>query len=238
MIKNEEKKTTVKMRIVIALVALFTLGSTFALYAGIVLNYSNGSATSAERSEKEKRFNELYQEYLAQADAQADELSNKYFDSFVKYKSNVKAFNASDAQAGLEKKDLVKGSGEKITYKTDENGNITGLNTEYSAYYIGWLPDETIFDSSFNDPKNPSSLAAPLSGSLGLIQGWIEGIEGMRIGGVREITIPSALGYGAEGSGSAIPADTPLKFIVMVIDPVEEIEPSEELNQLINELYM
>ena len=60
----------------------------------------------------------------------------------------------------------------------------------------------------------------------------------MRIGGVREITIPSALGYGAEGSGSAIPADTPLKFIVMAIDPVEEIEPSEELNQLINELYM
>ena len=70
MIKNEEKKTTVKMRIVIALIALFTLGSTFALYAGIVLNYSNGSATSAERSEKEKRFNELYQEYLAQTSSQ------------------------------------------------------------------------------------------------------------------------------------------------------------------------
>ena len=225
------------MRIVIALIAIFTLGSTFALYAGIVLNYSNQETATKEQSEKQERFNQLYQEYLAQADAQAAELSDKYFDEFAKYKSNVKAFNASEAQLELKTKDLKKGSGEKITYATNEDGDITSLNTKYSAYYIGWLPDETVFDSSFNDFQNPSSLNEPLEGSLGLIQGWIEGIEGMRVGGVREITIPSTLGYGSEGSGSAIPGDTPLKFIVMIIDHVDEIEPSDELNELINELY-
>ena len=45
----------------------------------------------------------------------------------------------------------------------------------------------------------------------------------MKIGGVRELTIPSSQAYGETGSGDKIPANTPLKFVVMAIPPVEEI---------------
>ena len=53
----------------------------------------------------------------------------------------------------------------------------------------------------------------------------------MKIGGVRVVSIPSALGYGSEDQGT-IPANSPLKFVIMLIDKPEEIEMSEELINL------
>ena len=228
MIKNDEKKTTVKQRIVIIAIAVGMLGATFALYAGIVLGNMNQAAQNEVDSEKEKRFQELYAEYSEKVEAQSKELSGKYFDTFVEYKSRVKAFNAADVNT-LSTKDLKVGSGAEVT---DSN------YVDYAAYYVGWLSDGTVFDSSFNDPSNPSSLSAPLEGSVNMIQGWLDGIVGMKIGGVREISIPSALAYGDQAQGS-IPADSPLKFIVMLIDPVgdPEFAESEELQQLMNDLY-
>ena len=236
MIKNDDKKTTLKMRIIVAAIAVFMLGSSFALYASIVLNYSNNETAKSANKEKEDRFNELYEAYMKEVEEYTNKLSDKYFDEFVSYKSRVTAFNTADAQKELVKEDLKKGDGDKITYEYDDDGNVIGLNQEYSAYYIGWLSDETIFDSSFNDANNPSSLNEPLAGSTNLIQGWIEGVEGMRIGGVREITIPSTLAYGENESGS-IPANSPLKFIIMVVDAGEEPQPSEELEQLYYQLF-
>ncbi len=52
---------------------------------------------------------------------------------------------------------------------------------------------------------------------MSLIPGWAEGVIGMRVGGVREITIPSDLAYKDQGSGNDIPPNTPIKFIVYVI---------------------
>lgn len=236
MIKNDDKKTTLKMRIIVAAIAVFMLGSSFALYASIVLNYSNNETAKSANKEKEDHFNELYEAYMKEVEEYTNKLSDKYFDEFVSYKSRVTAFNTADAQKELVKEDLKKGDGDKITYEYDDDGNVIGLNQEYSAYYIGWLSDETIFDSSFNDANNPSSLNEPLAGSTNLIQGWIEGVEGMRIGGVREITIPSTLAYGENESGS-IPANSPLKFIIMVVDAGEEPQPSEELEQLYYQLF-
>jgi hypothetical protein len=46
----------------------------------------------------------------------------------------------------------------------------------------------------------------------------------MKVGGVRELTIPSDKAYGEAGSGDKIPANTPLKFIVMVIPTPEAIK--------------
>ena len=69
-----------------------------------------------------------------------------------------------------------------------------------------------------------------------MIQGWLDGIVGMKIGGVREITIPSVLAYGDQEQGK-IPANSPLKFVVMLIEKPEEIEISEELESLYGELY-
>jgi FKBP-type peptidyl-prolyl cis-trans isomerase len=95
---------------------------------------------------------------------------------------------------------------------------------------------ETIFDSSFNMTTDPTALKSPLNGSENMIQGWLEGIEGMHIGGIREITIPSVLGYGENAQGS-IPANSPLKFIIMLIEKPEHVEVSDELEKLALELY-
>jgi len=228
MIKNDELKTTGRQRIVIVVIAIFMLLSTFALYASVIMGGGSSSTTSTADNEKVERFNELYQKYLNAVDKQSAELSSKYFDTFVSYKSRVKAYNAADITTTTAK-DLVVGTGAEVT---DENF------VNYSAYYIGWLSDETIFDSSFDDAANPTSLKAPLEGTTNMIEGWLEGIVGMKIGGVREISIPSALAYGDQEQGS-IPANSPLKFVVMLIDPVgdPEFAESEELQQLMNDLY-
>ena len=238
MIKNEEKKTSPKQRIIIILIAILMLGSTFALYAGLVLNYNNPTSSSTKTSEKQKRFDELYAEYQEQIDKQASELSKVHFDEFSQYKNRVKGFNKEGANE-LKVTDLKVGSGREITEISD---------IDYAAYYIGWLSDETVFDSSFDNFDNPTSLISPLEGSTNMIEGWLEGIarsteedgsliwEGMRIGGIREITIPSALAYGDTDQGE-IPAGSPLKFVVMLIERPEEVEASEELQELYAELY-
>ena len=236
MIVNEDRQTTPKQRIIIALIALFLLGSTFALYAGIVLNVKNQENQTALNDQKTNRFQELYAEYQAREDAQGKELSNKYFETFKKYRSDVKAYNAADVNT-LTVKDLVVGDGREIkSEEVEGEGSTTNWDTDYAAYYIGWLSDETIFDSSLNSTDDPTELKSPLRGTSGMIQGWLEGIEGMKIGGVREITIPSVLGYGSQERGN-IPADSPLKFIVMLIEKPEALEVSDELENLGLELY-
>lgn len=235
MIINEERRTTPKQRIVIALIAVFLLGSTFALYAGIVLSYKNQETQNAISEEKQTRFNELFAEFQSRQDERAKELSNKYFNTFKAYRQNVKAFNAASVNT-LQIRDIVKGTGREISSTTDSEGNAVAYDTDYAAYYIGWLSDETIFDSSFDTTESPTSLKTPLSGSGSMIQGWLEGIEGMKIGGVREITIPSVMAYGETEQGS-IPANSPLKFIIMLIEKPAPLEVSDELEQLGQELY-
>lgn len=222
MIKNDDKKTTPKQRILICAIAFFMLAATFMLYMGIVLNYQNQQKKTEANQEKQQRLTEIMQEYQAQVNEQAKEISEKYFDEFVAYKDRVKSFNAADVTE-LKKKDLKVGDGETI-----EDGNT---NTDYSAYYIGWLSDGTIFDSSLNSTTNPTSLSFPLSGSTSMIQGWLDGISGMKIGGIRELTIPAVLAYGDTDNGT-IPANSPLKFIVMLIPKQVEPDYPEEYYKL------
>ncbi len=224
MIANQDLHTSPRQRIVIVFIALLMLLSTFALYASIVLS-SNGSSSSAETSaltaEEEARYQELLAEYQDKVNAQASELSNKYFDEFATFKSRVKSFNAADV-TDVTWTDLKVGDGEEVNSEDF---------VEYSAYYIGWLSDETVFDSSFDDASKPTALNSPLAGTTEMIQGWKDGIQGMKIGGIREISIPSALGYGDQDQGS-IPANSPLRFVVMLVPRVDEVEVPDELNNL------
>lgn len=224
MIANQDLHTSPRQRIVIVFIALLMLLSTFALYASIVLS-SNGSSSSTETSaltaEEEARYQELLAEYQDKVNAQASELSSKYFDEFATFKSRVKSFNAADV-TDVTWTDLKVGDGEEVNSEDF---------VEYSAYYIGWLSDETVFDSSFDDASKPTALNSPLAGTTEMIQGWKDGIQGMKIGGVREISIPSALGYGDQDQGS-IPANSPLRFVVMLVPRVDEVEVPDELNNL------
>lgn len=81
------------------------------------------------------------------------------------------------------------------------------------VHYTGWLTNGQMFDSSHSRNK-------PFSFMLGagqVIQGWDQGVAGMRVGGKRKLTIPSELGYGARGAGGVIPPNATLVFEVELL---------------------
>jgi FKBP-type peptidyl-prolyl cis-trans isomerase FkpA len=92
-------------------------------------------------------------------------------------------------------------------------GDSAGAGQRVTVHYTGWLTDGTKFDSS-KDRGDP--FVFPL-GAQRVIAGWDEGVQGMRVGGVRKLTIPPALGYGARGAGGAIPPNATLVFEVELL---------------------
>ncbi|MGB0386404.1 MAG: FKBP-type peptidyl-prolyl cis-trans isomerase [Ardenticatenaceae bacterium] len=109
-------------------------------------------------------------------------------------------------ESGLEYAILEEGDGEVV--KSGDN---------VSVHYSGWLEDGTLFDSSV-----PRDAPFPfVVGAGDVIAGWDEGLEGMKVGETRQLRIPSALGYGAQGSPPVIPPDATLIFDVQLlqIDP-------------------
>lgn len=214
-------KTSWKQRLIIILVAAILLGSSLAVYVMIVLS---GGATSATSSTDLSKIEEEYNSIYSEVQARGIELSSKYYDEFSSYRSQVKAYNAEAVNAeGVSHVDLKEGTGEAIT----------SSSTNYSAYYIGYCADESVFDSSFDDYENPTSLNAPLEVQPDyLIEGWYLGVDGMKVGGVREIAVSGSLAYGDsyEICGGY---SSPLKFIIMA---VEKDEMLSELNKKLNEV--
>ncbi|MGC8862812.1 MAG: FKBP-type peptidyl-prolyl cis-trans isomerase [Armatimonadota bacterium] len=81
-----------------------------------------------------------------------------------------------------------------------------------TVHYRGWLNNGTEFDSSRRRNQ-------PFTFTLGrgqVFQGWDEGISGMRVGGVRELTVPPHLGYGNQAQGR-IPPNSTLHFEIELL---------------------
>jgi FKBP-type peptidyl-prolyl cis-trans isomerase FkpA len=90
-------------------------------------------------------------------------------------------------------------------------GTECPVGATVEVHYKGQLMDGTVFDSSYDRGE---SINFPLGN---LIQGWQEGIPGMKIGGKRKLTIPYALGYGEHGAGGAIPPRADLIFEIELL---------------------
>ncbi len=91
-------------------------------------------------------------------------------------------------------------------------GAIAEAGDKISAHYVGTLPDGRVFDSS-------RDRGTPISFTLGVgqvIRGWDEGLQGMRVGGKRILTIAPAYGYGSQAVGT-IPANSTLVFEVELV---------------------
>ena len=93
------------------------------------------------------------------------------------------------------------------------DGALAESGQRVSVHYTGWLTDGTKFDSS-KDRGDP--FVFPLDAGH-VIKGWDEGVQGMKVGGTRKLTIPPALGYGARGAGGVIPPNATLVFEVELL---------------------
>ena len=107
------------------------------------------------------------------------------------------------AQAELQIKDLEKGTGEEAN-----------VGETVVVHYTGWLMDGTKFDSSV-DRGTPFSFTL---GERRVIPGWEKGVEGMQVGGKRELIIPPDMAYGAQGAGGVIPPNATLKFEIELLE--------------------
>jgi FKBP-type peptidyl-prolyl cis-trans isomerase FkpA len=89
---------------------------------------------------------------------------------------------------------------------------------QVTVHYTGWLRnDDGSQGAKFDSSKDRND---PFQFNLGagqVIRGWDEGVQGMKIGGKRRLTIPASLGYGARGAGGVIPPNATLIFDVELL---------------------
>ncbi len=108
--------------------------------------------------------------------------------------------------AGLIIEDITVGSGAEA---------VAGKHI--SVHYTGWLFNDGNLGAKFDSSKDRGQ---PFDFPLGaghVIKGWDEGFAGMKVGGVRKLTIPPEMGYGARGAGGAIPPNATLLFEVELL---------------------
>jgi peptidylprolyl isomerase len=116
-------------------------------------------------------------------------------------------------EGGLIVEDLKIGDG----YEVPAGGAVV-------AFYHGTRKtDGHVFDSAFERGE-------PIGFSLnGVVAGWQKGVPGMKVGGIRRLIVPSAMGYGPNGNGPDIPGNTDLVFVIQVTDAlqIEDLKAGE-----------
>ena len=114
--------------------------------------------------------------------------------------------SSTTTPSGLTLEDVVVGS-----------GAAAAAGQTVSVHYTGWLFDGGKAGRKFDSSKDRND---PFEFPLGrgqVIKGWDEGVEGMKVGGKRKLTIPPPLGYGARGAGGVIPPNATLLFEVELL---------------------
>lgn len=116
--------------------------------------------------------------------------------------TKLTGFTPSEGRtAELEVYDTIPGTGDEV----QSGAKIT-------AHYTGALAaDGTIFQSS-HDRGEPVTF-----GLNQVIQGWTQGVPGMKVGGTRRLIIPAALAYGSASPAPNIPSDSDLVFDIELV---------------------
>lgn len=200
--------TRTAQRVGIWVIAIVLTVGTLAGFIAIILAPKNQQTDQARLADLQAQYQKDVLDTQNKIAAQATQLSGLYFATFSPFASRVGTFDKASV-TDLKKEDLKIGDGAEIT-----------ADTTFSAYYIGWNPDGVIFDQSISG----QTLKAPLAVTPGsVIKGWTDGAIGMKVGGVRELTIPAEQAYGATGSGDKIAPNTPIKFVLMIIPTPDAI---------------
>lgn len=121
------------------------------------------------------------------------------------------------------------GAVKELKIETLEEGKGPGAadGDNLTMLYRGKLVDGTVFDGNMDDSYKPIAEKDPFSLALGMgmvIKGWDKGLQGIKTGEVRKISIPTDLAYGSAGSGAAVPPNADLYFTVKCLDIVKRGE--------------
>jgi FKBP-type peptidyl-prolyl cis-trans isomerase FkpA len=111
--------------------------------------------------------------------------------------------------SGLQYEDTTPGTGDEAT-----------AGQRVKVHYTGWLHEPTADQSRGKKFDSSKDRGQPFAFGLGqgqVIRGWDEGVQGMKVGGTRVLTIPAELGYGARGAGGVIPPNATLVFEVELL---------------------
>jgi len=92
-------------------------------------------------------------------------------------------------------------------------GEVAAAGSRVKVHYTGWLDNGKKFDSTV-DAHQPYSFTL---GKAEVIKGWDEGIEGMKVGGKRQLRIPPELAYGEDGHPPQVPPNATLIFDVQLL---------------------
>ena len=153
--------------------------------------------SAAEYGEEMRKLQRLIREAEEKKSAGSAEIlaAEKKF-----FAENGKKAGVVTTRSGLQYQVLVEGKGEK-----------PGLRDTVKVHYEGRLPDGRIFDSSI---ARGEPIEFPVDQ---VIPGWTEALQLMKVGAKYRLFIPSALGYGAQGAGNAIPPHSSLIFEVELL---------------------
>jgi peptidylprolyl isomerase len=181
-------------KITVALVSVILIFISVAAY----INFENGKSNSAE-----KKANETQKEEIKKLADKSTTPKQNLTQTVPIPKIKSVMNNITTLENGLSYEDTVVGTGAEI-----KSGD------RISMHYKGTLVDGTKFDSSYDRGQ-------PFSTVIGVgqvIQGWDQGVPGMKIGGKRKLMIPSELGYGSRGAGALIPPNANLIFEVEAVE--------------------
>jgi FKBP-type peptidyl-prolyl cis-trans isomerase FkpA len=106
--------------------------------------------------------------------------------------------------SGVQYEDLVVGAGPEVQ-----------AGQSVTCHATGWLTDGKKFWSSHDGANQPADFTLRNPG--GVIQGWVDGVPGMKPGGKRKLWIPSKHAYGAQGRPPRIPPNSDLVFEIELI---------------------
>ena len=110
-----------------------------------------------------------------------------------------------------------------ITDITEGEGEAAIEGSTVYVYYVGVLSENgKRFDGNFGSDPYAVTL-----GVGAVIDGWDQGLIGIKAGGRRQLDIPADLAYGSAGSGDAIPPDSAISFVVDVVAIVPPIDPAD-----------
>ncbi len=141
---------------------------------------------------------------------------------------------ADDFNAGNGLPAITYPDGLKVIDVAKGSGDTAKLGMVVTVQYTGWLTNGTQFDTSRQAGRGPFKVLLSQDQSLCqksgadytcVIQGWTEGIQGMKVGGKRKLIIPPALAYGSQAQGP-IPANSTLVFMVELVSAASGPTPA------------